>query len=219
MFITLVRILNAVKIWSLLAAILLGCLLAGGVRAPWNGYWIFAMGCWATLDVYWAIAARRTPPTAEAGGSRTNSLAIMSTYSLYCLPLSSVPLLGQRIMPRLAAWELLGAILCAFGVAFAIWARHVLAENWNAAATARGGLTLVQSGPYAVVRHPIYLGLLAGIAGMILALGEVRALVLLFGVEALLRKMSQEESILRAKFPTEYPQYERRVKRLLPWIW
>ncbi|WP_406701119.1 methyltransferase family protein [Singulisphaera sp. Ch08] len=122
-------------------------------------------------------------------------------------------------MPRLAAWELLGAILCAFGVAFAIWARHVLAENWNAAATARGGLTLVQSGPYAVVRHPIYLGLLAGIAGMILALGEVRALVLLFGVEALLRKMSQEESILRAKFPTEYPQYERRVKRLLPWIW
>jgi protein-S-isoprenylcysteine O-methyltransferase Ste14 len=122
-------------------------------------------------------------------------------------------------MPRLAAVEFLGALLCTFGVAFAIWARHVLAENWNAAAAVKERLTLVQSGPYAIVRHPIYLGFLASVVGMILALGEVRALVLSLGVGALLKKVGQEESALRATFPSEYPQYERRVKRLLPWVW
>jgi protein-S-isoprenylcysteine O-methyltransferase Ste14 len=78
---------------------------------------------------------------------------------------------------------------------------------------------LVQRGPYAIIRHPIYLGLLVAVAGMVLALGELRAFALLFGVEILLKKMGQEESILRAAFPSEYPEYEQRVKRLLPWIW
>ena len=54
---------------------------------------------------------------------------------------------------------------------------------------------------------------------MVLVLGEVRAFALLFGVEILLKKMGQEESILRTAFPSEYPKYELRVKKLLPWIW
>ncbi len=40
-------------------------------------------GCWATLDVYWATAAHRTTPTAEAGGSRMKSLAVILIYSLW----------------------------------------------------------------------------------------------------------------------------------------
>jgi len=55
--------------------------------------------------------------------------------------------------------------------------------------------------------------------GMIIVLGEFRGLVLLFGIEVLLKKMGHEEKILRTTFPDQYPQYERRVKRLLPCIW
>jgi protein-S-isoprenylcysteine O-methyltransferase Ste14 len=212
-------IMNAVKLWLLLTAIFLGCIFIGWGRDSWNGYWIFTMGCWASLDVCWALAARRSTPIVAGGRSGSAPLAVVLIYAIYCLPLGSVPLLGQRVMPRFSALELFGALMCAFGVMFSIWARHILSENWNAAATAREGLTLVQHGPYAIVRHPIYLGFLAAVVGMILALGEVRALVLLMGVELLLKKMGQEESVLQATFPTEYPQYERRVKRLLPWIW
>jgi protein-S-isoprenylcysteine O-methyltransferase Ste14 len=54
---------------------------------------------------------------------------------------------------------------------------------------------------------------------MVLALGEARAFVLLFGVVILLKKMGQEDCILRTAFPSQYLEYEQRVKRLLPWIW
>jgi protein-S-isoprenylcysteine O-methyltransferase Ste14 len=216
---TFKAISRAVEIWLLLAAIFLGLVLAGRAHGPWNYYWLFTMACWAVLDIYWALAARDAVPVAAV---RQNSLAWLATmliYALYCLPLSSVPLLGQRIAPRFAAVEILGAVMCAFGVGFAIWARHILAQSWNAAATLQQGQALVQEGPYAIVRHPIYCGFLVAAMGMVLVLGEIRALVLLFAVEVLLKKMSHEERILRTTFPDQYPVYERRVKRLLPGVW
>jgi protein-S-isoprenylcysteine O-methyltransferase Ste14 len=216
---TFKAILGATKIWLLLTAIFLGAVLLGGVHSPWNYYWLFTMICWAVLDIYWALAARDAKPFVAVRQNGLALLAMMLIYALYCLPLSSIPLLGQRIAPRFAAVEMLGAFMCAFGIGFAIRARHVLARSWNAAATLQEGHALVQAGPYAIVRHPIYFGLLLAAVGMVLVLGEVRALVLLFGIEALLKKMGHEESILRTTFPDQYPEYERRVKRLLPHIW
>ncbi len=130
-----------------------------------------------------------------------------------------MPVLGRQILPRSAALENLGAWVCAFGVAFAIWARHVLAGNWSGAVTLKEGHCLIQTGPYAIVRHPIYFGFLMAVIGMILSLGELRAFVLLLGMFGLLKKMRDEERILRAAFPDEYPKYEQRVRRLLPGIW
>jgi protein-S-isoprenylcysteine O-methyltransferase Ste14 len=55
--------------------------------------------------------------------------------------------------------------------------------------------------------------------GMILVLGEIRAFVLLFDIGVFFRRLKPEERILRATYPNEYPEYERRVKRLLPCVW
>jgi protein-S-isoprenylcysteine O-methyltransferase Ste14 len=216
---TFKAISRAAKLWLLLTAIFLGSVLMGVVHGPWNYYWLFTMVCWAVLDIYWALAARDAKPAVAV---RQNRLALLTTvliYALYCLPLSSIPLLGQRVVPHLTAVEILGAFLCAFGIGFAIRARHVLAGSWNAAVTLQEGHALVQAGPYAIVRHPIYFGFLVAAVGMVLVLGEVRALVLLFGIEVLLKKMGHEETILRTTFPDQYPEYERRVKRLLPHVW
>jgi protein-S-isoprenylcysteine O-methyltransferase Ste14 len=216
---TLKAILGATKIWLLLTAIFLCLALLGAAHGPWNYYWLFAMVCWAVLDIYWAMAARDAKPPVTVRQSRLPLLATMLIYAFYCLPLSSIPLLGQRVVPRFAAVEMFGAFLCAFGIGFAIRARHILAKSWNAAVTLQEDHALVQAGPYAIVRHPIYFGFLVAAVGMVLVLGEVRALVLLFGIEVLLKKMGREESILRATFPDQYPEYERRVKRLLPHVW
>lgn len=212
-------ILGATKIWLLLTAIFLGLILLGAAHGPWNYYWLFSMVCWAVLDIFWALAARDAKPTVPVRQNRLVLVVTLLIYALYCLPLSSIPLLGQRIAPRFAAVELLGAFMCAFGIGFAIWARHVLAKSWNASVTLQEGHALVQAGPYAIVRHPIYFGFLVAAVGMVLVLGEVRAFVLLFGIEVLLKKMGHEENILRMTFPSQYPEYERRVKRLLPHVW
>jgi protein-S-isoprenylcysteine O-methyltransferase Ste14 len=143
----------------------------------------------------------------------------MLPHLFYCLPLSEVPILGQRLTPRLPALEAAGAVLCLVGVGFAIWARRALAGNWSGGVALTPDHALTQSGPYAVVRHPIYLGLLAAQAGMMLALGEVRALMFVLGMALLVRKAAQEDAVLRAAYPTAYEEYTRRVKRLVPWIW
>jgi protein-S-isoprenylcysteine O-methyltransferase Ste14 len=209
----------AMAIWLLLALVSVACVLLAGSQDHRNAYWVFTMGCWFVLDIYWALAARRIKPSVAGGKPRAPLLVAFVIYALYCLPLSSVPLLGERIVPHSVPLQALGALMCAFGVGFAIWSRRILAESWNAAVTRGENHSLVQRGPYAIVRHPIYFGLVIAVVGMVLALGEVRAVALLLGVEILLRKMGQEEQILRTAFPTEYPEYEYNVKRLLPWIW
>src|SRR4030095_6712684 len=116
------------------------------------------------------------------------------------LPRTSLRLLGQRLVPDVVSLEVLGALMCAGGVGFAIWARCILSENWKPAATLQERHTLVRTGPYAIVRHPIYLGFLVTWLGMFLVLGEARALVCFWHVQAILQRMSAEESILRAAY-------------------
>jgi protein-S-isoprenylcysteine O-methyltransferase Ste14 len=146
-------------------------------------------------------------------------LVSLAEFSLYALPLSSVPLLGWRFTPRIGAVEALGAVMCACGAGFAIWSRRALAESWNNVVALREGHALVQDGPYAMVRHPIYFGFLLVQTGMILALGEVRALVWVLDIVVFFRRIRPEERLLQARYPDEYAEYARRVKRLVPGIW
>jgi protein-S-isoprenylcysteine O-methyltransferase Ste14 len=209
-------ILATARIWLVIAVVFADCLLVCFTRGPWNYCWLFSVGCWAVLQIYWTFAARNTKP---ASVSKLRGFAFAAGFLLYSLPLSSIPILGLRFIPHFAVVEVLGAFLCASGVGVAIWSRRVLDKSWSPVVAIPDCHTLVQGGPYAIVRHPIYLGFMAAAVGMILALGEIRALVLLNDMGIFLRRLTPEEEILRARYPTEYPEYERRVKKLLPCVW
>ncbi len=180
--------------------------------------------CWAIFGLYWLAASRRVKRTTVVGQKRSvRAFALVSLaicIALLGLPLSSIPVLGLRLIPASPLFPIVGLVLCAAGVFFAIRSRRVLADNWSGAVTLKEGHSLVKHGPYAVVRHPIYLGGLLAFFGTALAVGEIRAF-LAFGLclFGLLKKMSQEEELLRNAFPVEYSNCERTVKRLLPGIW
>jgi len=213
---TVANILRFSRIWLVLAVAVTDFLLFCFTRVAWSYCWLLAIGCWSFLSIYWALAARNTKPVS---GGRMHFLMFVTEYLLYCLPLSSIPILGQRFMPRFVGVEIFGAVVCAAGVGVAIWSRRTLAESWSPVVALREHHALVQAGPYAIVRHPIYFGFMMSAIGMILVLGEIRALVLLFDIGAFFRRLKPEERILRATYPNEYPEYERRVKRLLPCVW
>ena len=75
------------------------------------------------------------------------------------------------------------------------------------------------SGPYALVRHPIYTGLLLALLGSTLALGDWRAiLALALAAGALWRKLRVEERWMRRQFGDAYRVYSQRVAGLIPFI-
>jgi protein-S-isoprenylcysteine O-methyltransferase Ste14 len=80
--------------------------------------------------------------------------------------------LDRRFLPDSQTWIWIGIVLTACGIALAIWARSYLGANWSATITIRTGHSLVSTGPYARLRHPIYSGMLLAIAGTALAEGD-----------------------------------------------
>jgi protein-S-isoprenylcysteine O-methyltransferase Ste14 len=177
---------------------------------------------WTLVGLYWLIGALRSKPVArrEKWSSQVFHLAIMT---LACGLLFSdsmrIGFLGHRLLPETDVIGGIGLGLTIAGCAFAVWARARLGSNWSASVTRKQGHELVRGGPYAIVRHPIYSGLLLGILGTALAQGELRGL-LAVGLASVgwLLKARIEERFLADEFGGDYVTYRRRVKQLIPYV-
>jgi protein-S-isoprenylcysteine O-methyltransferase Ste14 len=125
--------------------------------------------------------------------------------------------LNRRLFPW-APWEFwIAALITALGLLFTVWARLSIGRNWSAVVTIKQGHELIDTGPYALVRHPIYTGLLVAFIGSAFARGEWRAaLAVLIALAALWRKLRLEEHWLTERFGQRYVAYSRRVPALMP---
>jgi protein-S-isoprenylcysteine O-methyltransferase Ste14 len=127
--------------------------------------------------------------------------------------------LSERVLPDSIAIDLAGVLLTAAGIGVAIWARRYLGANWSVTPIVKRGHTLVQSGPYALVRHPIYSGCLLALFGSAAVAGEGRGFLgcaLAFLVWW--RKSKVEEELMRQEFGGGYDRYRARVKALIPFV-
>jgi hypothetical protein len=78
---------------------------------------------------------------------------------------------------------------------------------------------LVTSGPYAIVRHPIYTGLVLAFVGSAITLGEMRGvLAVVIVVASLWRKLRLEERWMAEQFGDDYERYRDRVRALVPFV-
>jgi len=177
---------------------------------------------WIAIGLVWAvtaIAAKRIV-RAEPAGSRTGHVLTMAlALALVFSPAVRFGPLAWRAVPDSAAAEEIGFALTVAGIAFAIHARLYLGGNWSSIAAIKQGHTLVRTGPYAVVRHPIYAGLLLGLAGTAIAYGEIGCFLgAILAFAAWLAKARTEESLLAGQFGDTYRQYRRQVKTLIPFV-
>lgn len=111
-----------------------------------------------------------------------------------------------------------GAVLTALGIAYAVWARVYLGTNWSGTPALKEKHELVTSGPYALVRHPIYTGMLVAIFGSSLASPLWFVVFIAAGV-VFVRRIGIEEKLMMKTFPNEYPAYKKRTWALVPWVW
>jgi protein-S-isoprenylcysteine O-methyltransferase Ste14 len=117
------------------------------------------------------------------------------------------------------AWrEGLGLALFALGLGFAIWARVNIGRNWGTPMTQKEEPELVTGGPYRLVRHPIYAGILAAGVGTAVALSWLWLTPVLLAGVYFVYSATVEERYLTERFPDEYRRYKRATKMLVPFV-
>jgi protein-S-isoprenylcysteine O-methyltransferase Ste14 len=112
---------------------------------------------------------------------------------------------------------MLAAVVLA-GISFTWWARIHLGRFWSNAITRKEGHNIIDSGPYGLVRHPIYTGLILAIlatgAAVATAASLLGALLISFGQW---QKARMEERFLSVELgPEAYESYRRRVPMIVP---
>jgi len=113
----------------------------------------------------------------------------------------------------------LGALLCVIGIGLAIWARVHIGRNWSGVPSIKEGHELVTSGPYRLIRHPIYTGMILALLGSAFAT-SAWWLVAFFIVTAMfIWRVRVEESLMTKQFPEQYSEYKKRTWALVPYIW
>jgi protein-S-isoprenylcysteine O-methyltransferase Ste14 len=177
---------------------------------------------WVTFFLYWLIAAffasRAVKRESPARRALTLLLGSIPFFLMFTGDLR-YGLLARRFVPDVRSVAVAGAVVTYAGLALAIWARVILGRNWSAAVTIKHEHRLIRSGPYAVVRHPIYSGLLLALLGTGLDVGEVRALAAVAIAFLVWHfKSRTEERFMVEQFGREYEEYRRRTRALVPFV-
>jgi len=177
--------------------------------------WICWLVSWV-VGSFWAAPTAKRPVTWRA---RAHRLPIIIGGLLL------TPWIAQILAER-PLWNLgnggiyVLAVFMVAGLLFTWWGRIHLGRFWSNEITRKEGHRVIDTGPYGLVRHPIYTGLIAAILATGLAVGTVTAILgavlISFGLSV---KARAEESFLTSELdPSAYESYRRRVPMLIPFL-
>jgi protein-S-isoprenylcysteine O-methyltransferase Ste14 len=175
---------------------------------------VFAIG-WAAFWTYWLVAALSMKRGRRAWSRDLRIRAVIVVLAILLGRLGAFHNTSRNSDPRLAA---LGLVIFAIGLGFAIWARRHIGRNWGMPMSQKGDPELVTSGPYQLVRHPIYSGVLVAGIGTALALDWSWLIAVALAGIYFVYSATIEERNLTEQFPNAYPVYRRSTKMLVPFI-
>jgi protein-S-isoprenylcysteine O-methyltransferase Ste14 len=160
-------------------------------------------------------------PTTRASNLPQRLVFLAGLYLLFAPPIAPMlPALNTPLYTVTLPIALAGLVIAICGTAFAIWARFILGSSWSANPSIRQNHELVLRGPYRIVRHPIYTGILAMFLGSALQSGQLRSLLgFIVCAVALLMKVAVEERLMLHQFGEHYLNYRAHVRRLVPFLY
>ena len=188
---------------------------------PMDGYGYVIVASWLILMVVWVIGAFTAKRDVSSGPSIVRWLwqLLLLGLLIYALrnPYDDASVLERGFFNCGAAVGWVGAFLTAVGIAFAIWARYRLGRNWGS--NTKEDPVLVTSGLYTYVRHPLYAGAILALFGSALTGSIVAVVLFIISIIFCLRRINKEERVMLGLFPGQYPAYQARTKRLIPYVW
>lgn len=178
---------------------------------------------WFLMSIVWFIGFFGNKKTTRLPNAVEQIIAniLLVIAALLVFNQESSGFLSRSVTPSSSTYGMIGILVCAIAVTFAIWARVSLGRNWSGAViTLKADHKLIETGPYKFVRHPIYTGFFFAALGMALTIGTLSTYIgtLLFLIAFLIR-MEKEEALMITQFPNEYPEFKKRSKKLIPFVW
>src|SRR3974390_2078542 len=187
-------------------------------------YQILIPGMWLAWLVFWWGLSRTAKATErrESIASRLSyTVPVVLGFALLWNRSPSISAMDERFLPAddWYIWAGIGAAIILAGLLFTVWARIHLGRNWSGMITIKEGHELIASGPYSVVRHPIYSGLLLAAFGQAVSEGQwVRLIAVGIIFAGFWRKLRIEERWMREQFGSASETYSQRVSALIPFI-
>jgi protein-S-isoprenylcysteine O-methyltransferase Ste14 len=175
---------------------------------------VFALG-WAAFWIYWLAAAFSVKRGNVPWSRQLRIRVLMVVVIIVLVRLGAFRHASAHSDPWRAG---VGLLLFALGLVFAIWARLHIGRNWGSPMSQKEEPELVTSGPYRLVRHPIYSGILLAGAGTAVALSWLWLIAVALAGMYFIYSATVEERYMTEQFPDTYPEYKRSTKMLVPFI-
>ena len=178
---------------------------------------------WLVWLLYWWLGAGRLKAVARRESRlqrASHGIPLVLAALLFLLPGHVWGVLATPFIARSWTGYGIGVALVALGLGYAVQARRHLGANWSGTVTLKQEHSLIRSGPYRHLRHPIYTGLLLAFAGSALAQAQWRGLLaLLLVTGSLWFKLRREERWLLEHFGDDYAEYRKTSWALLPGLY
>jgi protein-S-isoprenylcysteine O-methyltransferase Ste14 len=145
------------------------------------------------------------------------ALCVPLFYFLW-IPLFKIPIQVGRIL------DVIGLVVYLAGIAFVLWARRTLGKMWGLSTSRnvmlRDDHQIIQDGPYAFVRNPMYFGWWVAMFGLLLVYPTwVVLLFLVFSVVSFTGRARREDKALAERFGESWAEYKKHTKFLIPFIY
>jgi protein-S-isoprenylcysteine O-methyltransferase Ste14 len=178
---------------------------------------------WAAMFLVWVVTGFNLKDTARSRAEGSSRIAVYIVWAGWWLLFAHgfrLNPLSRRVFEPSMSMAYVGLAITEVGLAFAILARIYIGKNWSPLIQVKEGHELIQRGPYAVVRHPIYSGLMLATLGTAIAYGEFSGFIgFVMVVLAWGYKSRLEEEAMEEQFGPQYEKYRSHVKALIPFVW
>lgn len=184
----------------------------------WIGY------LWLGFLILWVLAAFTTKRAVQVQTGSSRLVQALTVFAGLTLIFNfghffTRGWLVVRLFPETLTIVSAGAALTVAGLLFSVWARAVLGTNWSGTVTIKQDHELIMRGPYRIVRHPIYTGVLLALLGSAFIGGCTRCFIGLVVVGfGFWLKLQLEEQFMLQRFGAQYIDYRQHVHALIPFV-
>jgi protein-S-isoprenylcysteine O-methyltransferase Ste14 len=187
-------------------------------HGPFLVLFVITILVWVLAELRQAVKRRPEAPRAEWGSEVVLRATAVAGALAAVLALKKVP--AAAIRPEaLAEW--LGLVFLWCGVALRLWSFHALGRYFTLTVRTSSDQPVIANGPYGVLRHPSYSGILLAVIGIGLLIWNWLSVLFLTAGFAigLVYRIRVEERALLLDLGDRYREYAATRKRLIPFVW